>query len=261
VPGFLPTVGACCTILKIEKPFAPELTVTLVEQLHEAIETGELLTVVYHGGHAPGAKRKIVPRRIHEDLVYAKDFGETQIKSYKLGRMELSSNDAPAPWVHELAAKQTFQKIDAATHFSTWEFEIHRALWPALGVDLRQYIDKERTKAAREEAKQRGETNLTKIAHRYLAHAVSENPVLDFHEGDVFPSKKSEGVFLQVIGMGEYVEVHQIIIQSPARRLAFHVTDTELAAWLRTGKTLANSRIGKGQSYSEVLRFNIEDPV
>jgi hypothetical protein len=235
--------------------------VTLVEQLHEAIETGELLTVIYHGGHAPGAKRKILPRRIHEDLVYAKDFGETQIKSYKLDRMEISSDDAPAQWTHELAAKQKFQKIDAAAHFTTWEFEIHRALWPALGVELREYIDKERTKAAREEAKQRGETNLTKIAHRYLAHAVSENPALDFHEGDVFRSKKNDGVSLQVIGMGEYVEVHQIIIQSPARRLAFHVTDTELAAWLRTGKPPAHSRIGKGQSYSEILRFSIEEPL
>lgn len=234
---------------------------TLVEQLHEAIETGELLTVVYHGGHAPGAKRKIAPRRIHEDLVYAKDFGETQIKSYKLDRMELSSDDSPAPWIHELAAKQKFQKIDAAAHFSTWQFEIHRALWPALGVELREYIDKERTKAAREEAKRQGETNLTRIAHRYLAHAVSENPALDFHEGDVFPSKKSDGVSLQVIGMGEYVEVHQIIIQSPARRLAYHVTDTELADWLRTGSTPPNSRIGQGQSYSEVLRFSIEEPL
>ncbi|OZA21661.1 MAG: hypothetical protein B7X93_13625, partial [Hydrogenophilales bacterium 17-61-9] len=160
---------------------------------------------IYHGGHAPGTKRKIVPRRIYEDLVYAKDFGETQVKSYRFDRMELSSDDAPVPWMHELAAKQQFQKIDALAYFSEWEFEINRALWPALGVTLREYIDKERTKAARDEAKQHGERNLTKIAHRYLAHAVSESPALDFHEGDVFPSKKCDGVSLQVVSQGEYI--------------------------------------------------------
>lgn len=233
---------------------------TLVERLKEAIETGELLTVIYNGGHTPGAKRRIVPRRLHDDLVYANDFGDTPIKSYKLRQMELSSDDAPVPWAHELAAKQKFQKIDAPAYFKEWEFEIHRALWPALGVNLREYIDKEKTKAAREEAKEHGEVNLTQIAHRYLSHAVSGNPVLDFHEGDVFASKKSEGVSLQVIAQSEYIEVHQIIIQSTPRRLAFHVTDTELAAWLRTGIAPSNSRIGRGQSYSEVLRFGIEEP-
>lgn len=233
----------------------------LIDQLHEAIETGELLTVIYHGGHVPGAKRRIVPRRIHEDLVYAKDFGETQIKTYKLDHLELSSDDAPVPWVHEVETKQKFQKIDAAAYFAPWAYEIRRALWPALGVNLREYVDKERTKAAREEAKQRGEVNLTRIAHRYLAYAVSGNPALDFHEGDMFPSRENDGISLQVIGMGEYVEVHQIIVQSPARRLAFHVTDTQLAEWLRAGTPPLNSRIGRGQSYSEVLRFSIEEPL
>jgi hypothetical protein len=234
---------------------------TLVQSLQEAVETGELLTAVYHGGHAPGAKRKILPRRIHDGLVYAKDFGETLVKTYKLDRMEIASDDSAAPWIHEVEYRQKFQKVDAVAYFGDWEFEIRRALWPALGVSLREYIDKERTKAARDEAKQRGETNLTKIAHRYLAHAVSENPALDFHEGDIFPSRNSDGISLQVIGVGEYVEVHQIIIQSPARRLAFHVTDTELAAWLRTGKPPLNSRISIGQSYSETLRFSIEEPL
>src|SRR3989339_331675 len=143
-------------------------------------------------------------------------------------------------------AKQIFKKVDPLAYFGDWEFEVHRALWPALGVDQREYIDKEPTKAAREAAKQQGEDNLTKIAIRVLAHAVSENPVLDFHDGDVYPSKKSNGVTLQVIAQGERIEVHQIIIHSPPRRLAYHVTDTELAAWLRTGKEPVNARIGKG---------------
>lgn len=160
----------------------------------------------------------------------------------------------------EEKAKQKFQKVDPLAYFGDWEFEVHRALWPALGVTLREYIDKESTKVAREAAKQRGEDNVTRIAIRVLAHAVSENPVLDFHEGDVFPSKRIEGVALQVICQGERIEVHQIIIHSTPRRLAYHVTDTELAAWLRTGKEPTNARIGKGQSYSEVLRYGTEEP-
>jgi hypothetical protein len=235
--------------------------VTLVQHLQDAIETGELLTVVYHAGHAPGTKRKIVPRRMYEGLVYAKDFGDTPIKTYRLDRMELSSDDAPVPWMHEVTAKQKFEIIDAPAYFSEWEFEIHRALWPALGVTQREYIDKERTKEAREKAKQNGEANVSHIAIRYLAHAVSEIPLLDFHEGDTFASKKNSNVVVQVISKGEYVEVHQTTIQPQPRRQAFHVTDTELAEWLRTGHKPPNARIAKGQSYSEVLRFSIEDPL
>lgn len=157
-------------------------------------------------------------------------------------------------------AKQKYIKIDAPIHFGDWHFEVRSALWPALGVSLREYVDKEKTKVAKEAAKKHGESDLSGISIRYLSHAVAEHPVFDFHEGDVFPSKKSDGVTLQVVAQGENIEVHQILIHSTPRRLAYHVIDAELAAWLRTGKEPINARIGKGQSYSEVLRYGIEEP-
>ena len=95
--------------------------------------------------------------------------------------------------------KQKYIKIDAPIHFGDWHFEIRPALWPALGVSLREYVDKEKTKIAKEAAKKRGESDLSGISFRYLSHAVAEQPVFDFHEGDVFLSKKSDGVTLQVI--------------------------------------------------------------
>lgn len=157
-------------------------------------------------------------------------------------------------------AKQKYIKIDASIHFGDWHFEIRPALWPALGVSLREYVDREKTKVAKEEAKERGESDLSRISVRYLSHAVAEQPIYDFHEGDIFPSKGSNGITLQVVAQGENIEVHQIIIHSTPRRLAHHVTESELAAWLRTGKEPTNTRIGKGQSYSEVLRYGIEEP-
>lgn len=157
-------------------------------------------------------------------------------------------------------AKQKHIKIDAPSHFGDWHFEVRPALWPALGVSLREYVDKEKTKIAKAEAKKRKESDLSGISILYLSHAVAEHPVLDFHDGDVFPSKKSEGVALQVVAQGENIEVHQIIVRSTPRRLAYHVTDAELAVWLRTGIEPTNARIGKGQSYSEVLRYGIEEP-
>lgn len=157
-------------------------------------------------------------------------------------------------------AKQKYIKVDASIHFGDWYFEVRPALWPALGVSLREYVDKEKTKMAKEEAQNRGEKNISGISIRYLSHAVAEQPAFDFHEGDVFPSKKMDGVTLQVVAQSENIEVHQIIIHSTPRRLAYHVTDAELAAWLRTGKEPTNARIGKGQSYSEILRYSIEEP-
>lgn len=162
--------------------------------------------------------------------------------------------------MQEAKVKQKYIKIDAPTHFAGWHFEVRPALWPALGVSLREYVDKEKTKTAKEAAKSRGESDSSGISVRYLSHAIAEHPVFDFHEGDVFTSKKSDGITLQVVTQGENIEVHQIIIHSTPRRLAYHVTDAELAAWLRTGKEPTNARIGKGQSYSEVLRYGIEEP-
>lgn len=233
----------------------------LTLRLRESQETGEILTVIYHGGHAPGTKRRIIPRRLLNHTVYVKELGASStIKIYRIDLIELCDDNAPVPWANEaIQTRPPAIKIDPVAYFQEWAFDIHRSLWPALGVTLREYINPEKTKAARSAAKSRGtpEGELRKIAVRYLAHVMPQTKTLAFHEGDIFYSRTTEAP-IQIITCREFIEVHRITNNIPARQ-AFHITETELEVWLHTGVAPTDGRIGQGESYSEALRFSIEN--
>lgn len=142
-------------------------------------------------------------------------------------------------------------------YFQHWRYNIHSALWPALGVTLREYIDKEKTKALRVAKKASGtpEKELLRFKIMYKAHVVSTPPAYDFHEGDIFYSSQQQTP-VQVISTRDVIEVHSI--NPEGRRSAFHVSDHELAAWLETGEPPLDKRITFTQSTSEALRFFID---
>lgn len=63
--------------------------------LLEAIETGEILSVAYHGGSKPGARRQIAPIRIEQNTVVARCYRSGQVKSFKIKRIQVFDNDIP----------------------------------------------------------------------------------------------------------------------------------------------------------------------
>lgn len=67
----------------------------LRERLTEAIRTGEVLRIAYHGGSQPGAAREITPLAVTEDVVTAEDLATRQRRTFKLERIELLAPDAP----------------------------------------------------------------------------------------------------------------------------------------------------------------------
>jgi hypothetical protein len=59
------------------------------ERLQQAIGTGELIGIVYHGGSRPGAFREIAPLQIDADKVRARCYTSNAVKVFSLGKIEL----------------------------------------------------------------------------------------------------------------------------------------------------------------------------
>jgi hypothetical protein len=212
---------------------------SVVERLAVAAKDGEMLTVVYSGGSFPGSKRRILPIRIAGHLLYARDNPSLAVKTYRLDGLSIVHDDFNAPWIDDASQGRQPASIidDPNIHFESWEYLVHKALWPALGVSLREYVDKEKAQVLRAEAKRHGHRY---VAPMYLAYAVSKPPVFDFQEGDLFFSARNSFEALQVVTRRKLLEVHKIIVREELGeevkgflRLAYQLIDDELAEWLQ----------------------------
>ena len=237
-----------------------------IERFIEAAKDGEMLTVVYSGGHDPGSKRRILPIRVAGHLLYARNHSSLAVKTYRLDGLSIVEDDFNAPWIDEtFQGRQPISIIDDPNvYFGSWQYVVHKALWPALGVTLREYVDKVKAKILRAEANRYGHRY---VAPMYLAYAKSKPPLLDFQEGDLFFSAQNSLLALQVVARRKLLEVHQIRIREEtgeevkgSLRLAFQLIDDEFAEWLQTGVVPAHAQIDAAKSYSEVLRFSIASP-
>jgi hypothetical protein len=233
----------------------------LTERLRNAIEDGEFLTVIYSGGNHPGTKRRILPLRIAGHLLYARNSASMAIKTYRLDSISLASDDNPAPWMQETPlGRQRATRVDPINYFASWAYGVSKALWPALGVSLREYVDQDKSTALRSSLAKEGHgsrgSNLPTV--KYLAYAVGDPPTFDFHEGDLFFPKGQGLLAVQVVAIRKLIEVHQVDTCPNGLRSSYQIVDTELADWLREGVAPQHARIDASQSYSEVLRFSIK---
>lgn len=226
-----------------------------IEAMKASAGTGELLTVRYHGGSHPGMKRRIVIMAIDDELLQVRVPPSTQPKSYFISQTEVCGDDYPAPWAPaERLVKWTVVE-DPQSIFDGWHFLVIPAHYPALGVDRRWYMDKEKNKAA----KAHGENS----KHKVLRYARSEPPLLDFHEGDTF-SAANGGLFLQVVRLWtskrdvEMMEAHASTFNG---RRAYQLPIFAFVSWLQNGDIPdVAARICKRNSRSEVLWPLIIDP-
>ena len=66
------------------------------ELLREAAETGEIVTVIYHGGSQPGTKRRLAPITVTAREIRARDIPTGEVKNFLLSKIEVVSEDHPA---------------------------------------------------------------------------------------------------------------------------------------------------------------------
>ena len=63
---------------------------TLRKILEEAIGTGELITIIYHGGSEPGSRRMISPIKVDDKIVRARCLTSNKVKGFSIDKIELS---------------------------------------------------------------------------------------------------------------------------------------------------------------------------
>ena len=68
----------------------------LISKLNEAIDTGEILSVVYHGGSQPGSVRQLSPIKVTSREVRAREVSSHAVKNFLVAKMELAGSTLSA---------------------------------------------------------------------------------------------------------------------------------------------------------------------
>lgn len=222
------------------------------ERVRAAIENGEVIYVIYNKGTQPGRKRPLAPTSVHGELFYARDMTAGRLKTFHFAHaLECDESHPAANYTRR--ARTTLIR-DPVEHFARWAYSIEKAHWAALGVALREFIDKDKTAAARDAARAAGHDDdyVKRIAYRHLAYADAGVDRTEFNEGDLF-HHKSEKRAIQVVKLADLIEVHEIILGQAPRRHAYRVTADDLASWLRDGNAPSHARIPPMQSCASAL--------
>jgi hypothetical protein len=221
-------------------------------RIRTAIEDGEVIYVIYNKGTQPNRKRPIAPISIRGPIFYARDITAGRVKSFCF--CYALECDETHPAENYTSRSRSVPIGDPVTHFEHWAFCIKKAHWAALGVAQREFVDRDKTKAAKKAAKSAGydEEYVKRIAHRYLSYSDAGVERSEFHEGDLF-HHKTEPRALQIAKMGDFIEVHEIHLEEPKERHAYRVTADELASWLKDGNRPSIARITPSESGTTAL--------
>jgi hypothetical protein len=103
---------------------------TLTEQLTESIAKGSTLTIVYHGGSQPGAKRVIQPIMVLGKKLRARDVSTNQTKLFLLDKVEIVSVGYDAPDYARIT-KVDNRTNDLGEVFNMYRPDIERLGWLA----------------------------------------------------------------------------------------------------------------------------------
>jgi hypothetical protein len=71
------------------------------DRLEEAIEDGEVLKIIYHGGSQPGASRYIPSIKVESGKVRARCYPSNEVKSFHLNKLTIineNENRKIKPW-------------------------------------------------------------------------------------------------------------------------------------------------------------------
>jgi len=145
------------------------------------------------------------------------------------------------------------EEVDPEQYFAGWVYRPNRAQRPALGIELRERIEPEKTRAARDRAIAKGleRKNAAKIRITVNRWTATRPLAYSLQRGDLFHSD-GEKRSIQIAHDGEPLEVHSD--QSGIWR-AYQISAADLAQWLRTGIEPMQCRIDPNLCRSEIHRF------
>ncbi|CAI8841164.1 hypothetical protein [Methylococcus capsulatus] len=76
----------------------------LISKLNDAIKTGEILSVIYHGGSQPGSVRQLSPIKVTSREVRGIDISSNEVKTFLVAKMELA-NSTSSPKQYDPSTK------------------------------------------------------------------------------------------------------------------------------------------------------------
>lgn len=79
-----------------------------VKKISEAIGTGELITIIYHGGSQPGTVREIFPLQINDNMVQARCYSSNKVKTFDINKIEISPNQLTESATWDVDAKHPY---------------------------------------------------------------------------------------------------------------------------------------------------------
>ena len=94
----------------------------VLEQLQAAIQTGEVLTIVYNGGSQPGTTRQISPIKIEGAKVRARCFSSNAVKVFRLEKIEITERPTSNGYVDPIELPK-FEDLDQVAEYYTEHFE------------------------------------------------------------------------------------------------------------------------------------------
>ena len=107
----------------------------LIEKLQEAIKTGEILSVIYHGGSQPGSVRQLSPIKVTSRDVRAREVSSGAVKTFLVEKMELESStssirqydpDAKSNNIEPASIKEAFQDQVEKLKGLDWHVELEQ---------------------------------------------------------------------------------------------------------------------------------------
>jgi len=112
--------------------------VNVVQRLRQAIQAGEVLTIIYNGGSTPGASRKIAPISVAGEKLSAHCYSSNAVKTFAIDRIVLP--DAQAAASAPAWAPKTVEPVKYSTLAGL--SEQNRDSWQALGwhVELAETV-------------------------------------------------------------------------------------------------------------------------
>ena len=96
------------------------------EQLTAAMETGEALTAIYHGGTQPGTKRRISLIRFVDQRTLSWCFNAKDYRKFRWKRLELVPHDHPVPDYAKNVCDQAGELL------SSWQMSLKEMLGPSI---------------------------------------------------------------------------------------------------------------------------------
>lgn len=241
------------------------MTDSVARRLTEASETGEVLIVAYDGGLEPGTLRQIYVIAVSGDRARVREANEQGPRTYLIDRISLVTDTTGYDWKHRSEApkakkgRRRAQDLEPAKLFRYWAYAVEPHHWPIFGIALREYINPERTKIARNLAALSGTPpgDVSRIAIRDRLWTRLQQPI-DVCEGDLFWARDRSSA-IEVVAVRDTIEIH-IVTRDPRRRFAYLLTEAQFTHCLEHGEVEEDLRIPPALSYSDTLRFLITQP-